>query len=104
MVPEGAAATTLSAIARTSAPYSVAIVDDDQKLRTRLAMQLGDAVRVASFATIEDMEEKFPAGNPLVVVFGPTYADQTGLKDVEAVVRYRPEIGSVMVVDQLSTH
>ena len=34
-----------------SESFSVAVVDDDPKLRTRLAMQLGESARSASFST-----------------------------------------------------
>jgi pilus assembly protein CpaE len=78
-------------------------VDDDPKLRTRLAMQLGEGVAVASFPSIEAMEEKFASGSPLIVVFGPSYADPSGLKAVQGLTRYRPEVGSLMVVEELST-
>jgi len=78
-------------------------VDDDPKLRTRLAMQLGEGVAVASFPSIEAMEEKFASGTPLVVVFGPSYADPAGLKAVQGLTRYRPEVGSLMVVEELTT-
>jgi pilus assembly protein CpaE len=78
-------------------------VDDDPKLRTRLAMQLGEGVAVASFPSIEAMEEKFSSGTPLIVVFGPSYAEPAGLKAVQGLTRYRPEVGSLMVVEELST-
>jgi pilus assembly protein CpaE len=78
-------------------------VDDDPKLRTRLAMQLGEGVAVASFPSIEAMEEKFAPGTPLIVLFGPSYADPAGLKAVQGLTRYRPEVGSLMVVEELST-
>jgi pilus assembly protein CpaE len=66
-------------------------------------MQLGEGVAVASFPSIEAMEEKFSSGTPLIVVFGPSYADPAGLKAVQGLTRYRPEVGSLMVVEELST-
>jgi pilus assembly protein CpaE len=66
-------------------------------------MQLGEGVAVASFPSIETMEDKFASGNPLVVLFGPSYADPAGLKAVEGLTRFRPEIGSLLVVDELNT-
>ena len=67
--------------------FSVAVVDDDPKLRTRLAMQLGTGVRSASFPSIELLEERFVAGEPLVVVFGPTFSTPAGLSQVERFTR-----------------
>lgn len=86
-----------------SGGYSVAVVDDDPKLRTRLAMHLGEAARAASFPSIEAMEERFPSGEVMVVVLGPTYATPHGLAVVENLTRERPEVGAVLVVEELST-
>jgi pilus assembly protein CpaE len=83
--------------------FSVAVVDDDPKLRTRLAMQLGTGVRSASFPSIELLEERFVAGEPLVVVFGPSFSTPEGLNNVERLTRQRPEIGAILVVEELST-
>jgi pilus assembly protein CpaE len=83
--------------------HPVVVVDEDPKLRTRLGMQLGAGVEVVSFPSIEAMEEKFSGGGPLVVLFGPSYADPTGLKGVEALSYRRPDIGALLVVEKLST-
>jgi pilus assembly protein CpaE len=82
---------------------AVAVVDDDPKLRTRLAMQLGESARAASFPTVEALEERYTVGEPLVVVFGPTYAETDALVRIEAFTRSRPEVAAVLVVEQLST-
>lgn len=95
---------TVSAVDHPDSALSVAVVDDDPKLRTRLAMQLGTAVRSASFPSIEQFEEHFPPGEPLVVVFGPSYADANGLAEIERLTRFRPEMGSILMVEELSTH
>ena len=78
----------------------VAVVDEDPRLRTRLGMQLGTSVEVFSFSSIEAMEEKFPSGSSLVVLFGPSYADPTGLKGVQGLSHRRPDIGSLLVVER----
>ena len=87
----------------SSLSHPVAVVDDDPRLRTRLGMQLGASVEAVSFPSIEAMEEKFLSGGPLVVLFGPSYADPTGLKGVEALSHRRPDIGALLVVEELST-
>ena len=48
-----------------SSSIPVAVVDDDPKLRTRLAMQLGEAARPAAFASLDLLEEKVAPGTPL---------------------------------------
>jgi pilus assembly protein CpaE len=87
----------------SAADYAVAVVDDDPKLRTRLAMQLGEATRAGSYPTIEALEERHGVGEPMIVVFGPSYAQADGLGEVEKLTRQRPEIGAVLVVEELST-
>jgi len=82
---------------------SVAVVDGNNKFRTRLAMQLSEGVAAASFATVEAMEDKVDVGTPLVVVFGPSYASTNGLKEVRSLTRRRPEVSSIMVVEELTT-
>jgi pilus assembly protein CpaE len=87
----------------SAAAFAVAVVDDDPKLRTRLAMQLGEAARAGSYPSIEALEERHGAGEPLIVVFGPSYAEADGLGQVEKLTRQRPEVGAVLVVEELST-
>ena len=72
---------------------SVAVVDGNNKFRTRLAMQLSEAVAAASFASIEAMEDKVDAGTPVIVIFGPSYSDGTGLREVQALTRRLKVIG-----------
>jgi pilus assembly protein CpaE len=82
---------------------SVAVVDGNNKFRTRLAMQLSEGVAAAAFATVEAMEDKVDPGTPLVVVFGPSYSTAKGLREVQSLTRRRPEVASIMVVEELTT-
>jgi pilus assembly protein CpaE len=82
---------------------SVAVVDGNNKFRTRLAMQLSEGVAAASFATVEAMEDKVDPGTPLIVVFGPSYSTAKGLREVQSLTRRRPEVASIMVVEELTT-
>jgi pilus assembly protein CpaE len=66
-------------------------------------MQLGETARAASFPSIAATEERHPPGESLVVVFGPSYAADHGLAQIEVFTRARPEIGAILVVEQLST-
>src|SRR5207245_4646472 len=66
-------------------------------------MQLSERVAAASFATVEAMEDKVDPGTPLVVVFGPSYAAAKGLREVQGLTRRRPEVASIMVVEELNT-
>lgn len=83
--------------------FSVAVVDEDPKLRTRLAMQLGEAARAAAFPSLAAVDQKLMAGSSLVLVVGPSYGTPAALADVTRLTRARPEVSAVMVVHELST-
>ena len=79
---------------------AVAVVDTDQAVRSRLAMQLGDfAVPVAS---IDLLRERL-TGIPLVAVLGPSCASPDGLAAAEKLIGDRPEIGAILIAPELST-
>ncbi len=79
---------------------AVAVVDTDQAVRSRLAMQLGDfAVPVAS---IELLRERL-TGIPLVAVLGPSCSSPDGLAAAEKLIGDRPEIGAILIAPELST-
>ncbi len=83
--------------------FSVAVVDEDPKLRTRLAMQLGEAARAAAFPSLAAVDQKLMAGSSLVLVVGPSFGTPAALADVTRLTRARPEVSAVMVVHELST-
>jgi pilus assembly protein CpaE len=93
----------LDTIEPLSAPYNVVVVDDDPRLRTRLAMQLGEQARAASFPSIAAMAAK-PTSGPLVVVFGPSFSTAGGLAEMAEHLRDQPGISAVLVVEELSTN
>ena len=79
---------------------AVAVIDADQAVRSRLAMQLGDfAVPVAS---IEALRERL-TGVPLVAVLGPSCAGSDGLAAAVKLVADRPEVGAILIAPELST-
>jgi pilus assembly protein CpaE len=92
---------TLSSVDQSPAPFSVAIVDDDPKLRTRLAMQLSEAARAAAYPNLGALEEKL-SGSPVVIVAGPSFAAPQAMEQVARLVRNRSELSAVMVVQELS--
>ncbi|OWY63179.1 hypothetical protein B7486_54505, partial [cyanobacterium TDX16] len=79
---------------------AIAVVDADQTIRSRLAMQLGEAA--AAFPTIESLAEHL-TGTPVVVVLGPSCAVGTELALAERLVQSRPEVGAILVATELST-
>ena len=84
-------------------PYGLAVVDPDPKLRTRLALQLGEDADVVTYSEVAALAEYQPRGRPIVVVFGPGLADAAGLAEVERFTRARPEAGAILVAAELST-
>src|SRR5438270_13264132 len=80
---------------------AVAVIDADQAVRSRLAMQLGDfAIPVPS---IEALRERL-TGVPLVAVLGPSCSGPDGLAAAEKLVADRPEIGAILIAPDLVTH
>jgi pilus assembly protein CpaE len=78
----------------------VVIVDDDQAVRSRLAMQLGEsAVAVGSIAELQPRL----TGIPVVVVLGPSVSSPMGLADAERLTTEHPEVGALMIAHDLTT-
>jgi pilus assembly protein CpaE len=84
-------------------PYGLAVVDPDPKLRTRLALQLGEDADVITYSEVAALAEYQTTGRPIVVIFGPGLADAAGLAEVERFTRARPEAGAILVATELST-
>src|SRR5581483_1451680 len=58
---------------------TLAVVDPDPRLRTRLALQLGEDGDVVTYPEVAALAEYQSGARPLVVVFGPGLADGPGL-------------------------
>ena len=83
---------------------ALAVVDPDPKLRTRLALQLGEDADVVTYSEVAALAEYASPARPLVVVFGPGLADAPGLADIERFTRARPDVGAILVAAELSTN
>jgi pilus assembly protein CpaE len=83
--------------------FALAVVDPDPKLRTRLALQLGEEADVVTYSEVAALAEYQPPGRPMEVVFGPGLADGQGLADIERFTRARPDAGAILVAAELST-
>ncbi len=93
----------VSGIEVPMADFNVAVIESDPSLRSQLISDLGERVRAAAFPTIESLEERIEDGTPLVALLGPSCAGSAGLMAVERLTRSRPEIGTVLMVEALST-
>src|SRR4051812_24255017 len=78
----------------------IAVVDADEAIRTRLAMQLGDTVVPVS--SVAALSERL-TGQPIVAVLGPSCARDDDLETVEAMIAAHPEVGAILITTELST-
>ncbi|MGE3622002.1 MAG: CpaE family protein, partial [Acidimicrobiia bacterium] len=83
-----------------SASVAIAVVDEDQAVRSRIALQLDrPAEPIGSFEALAERLD----GSSLVLVIGPSLATPAGLSRLEPLLESRPELGAVLVVGELST-
>ncbi len=85
------------------ADFNVAVIESDPSLRSQMIADLGERVRAAAFPTIESLEERLEPGVPVVALLGPSCAGSAGLIALERLTRSRPEVGTVLMVEALST-
>jgi len=79
---------------------AVAVVDGDQAIRSRLAMQLGQGA--TPFPSVNDLAPRL-SGQPVVIVLGPSYAGAAELGTVEQLLTARREVGAIMATNELTT-
>lgn len=86
----------------TSATYAVAVVDEDSKTRTRLAVHLGERSQAGVFTSLESMLDRLGLG-PAVVVAGPSYANPHGIAQLSQVLAQRPATAVILTSTDLTT-
>lgn len=79
----------------------VVVVDDDPKLRTRLAVMLGADVRPGLHPSLESLEEAGVPRSGCVLVLGPSLASAERFRELGR-LRQGREVAAVIVVEQLS--
>jgi pilus assembly protein CpaE len=80
---------------------SVAIVEGNAPTRERMVALLGEGV--TPFATIEELTARLTGTVPVVLVLGPSCANEDVLAIAERVMRQYPMLATILVVDELST-
>ncbi len=80
----------------------VAVIESDVMRRSELVSELRE-YDAALFPSIEALEDQLAMDAPAVVVLGPSSADAVGLSSVERFNRLRSSVGTVLVVDSLTT-
>jgi pilus assembly protein CpaE len=76
------------------------VVETDAAIRSRLTMQLGD--RAVAFDSLSGIEERYPS-SPVLLVMGPSFAWSADLGGAEPMLARRPDIGAILIADDLST-
>lgn len=81
----------------------LAVVDPDPARADRLAQEVGEAAKVATYRDVTALAEHHPPGRPVVVLFGPGVSDPAGLASIQWLTGSRPEIGAILVTAEVST-
>jgi len=81
--------------------YSVLAVEPDERMRTRITLELAGIVP-APLTSIDAVTRELVPGEPTVLVFGPSLAQPEGLAEVERIARSFPEVGVVLLADELT--
>ena len=81
--------------------YRVLAVEPDERMRTRITLELAGIVP-APLSSVEAVTRDLVPGEPTVVVFGPSLAAPDGLAAVQRIARQFPEVGVVLLVDELT--
>jgi pilus assembly protein CpaE len=81
----------------------VAVIDSSARFRSVLSARLRRAPSAGSHASVEAFDEAIDPGEGVVIVFGPSVARKDGLDAIGRLLRARPEVKAVMMVETLST-
>ncbi len=100
MESDGSTPSTFPALGDTA--YDVVVVEPDALRRSKLVMLVGGKGS-RSFESVAALAEAATSGTPTVAVFGPSLADDEGFGPVAALTDDHPEVGVVLVADQLTT-
>ena len=82
--------------------HPVAVIDAVAKQRTELAGALRPTPTSGTFVSVDAFDEATEPGEPMIVVLGPAASRRENLDQVSRLLRSRPELRAVMVVDKLA--
>jgi pilus assembly protein CpaE len=91
---------SFQAVPTTSLTVPISVIEADAATRGRLQMQLGDQVH--GFSSVDEFDDSFAGGN-MIVILGPTCGAAPGLGGAEALINRRPELGAVLIANELTT-
>ncbi|MCB0978480.1 MAG: P-loop NTPase, partial [Acidimicrobiales bacterium] len=91
---------TMSTFASADTTVPIVVIEDDPAMRGRLVMQLGE--RAVPVESVAQVESRF-GGAGVLMVLGPSCARSPGMGGAEDLLARRPDIGAILIADQLST-
>ncbi len=81
--------------------YRVLAVEPDERMRTRMTLELAGIVPVPA-ASYDEVTREIVPGEATVVVFGPSLAGQNGFDAAQRLSRTFPEAGVVLLAEELT--
>jgi pilus assembly protein CpaE len=81
--------------------YRVLALEPDERLRTRMTLELA-GIAAAPVTTVDDVLHDLVPGEPAVVLFGASLANDPGFAAVQHVARAFPEVGVVLLAEELT--
>src|SRR5262245_39208227 len=86
---------------RGSQRYRVIALEPDERLRTRMTLELA-GIAPAPLADFDQLMREMVDGEPTVVLFGASLANEQGLFSVQRLTRAFPEAGVVLLAEDLT--
>lgn len=80
---------------------SVAVVEADDPIRDRIQAMLGGAA--TPFGSLEELTSRLTGTVPVVIVLGPSCANDTTLELSERIIAQYPAVASILVANELTT-
>lgn len=88
--------------ARRSPPgYRMVSVEPDERARTRMTVELA-GIAPPPASSFDAVGDELGGGEPVVVLLGPGYANDTGLAQVQRLTRLAPHVGVVLLAADLT--
>jgi len=83
--------------------HPLAVIDKTARHRSELSAALRRAANGGSYMSVDAFDDDTEPGQPAVIVLGPSASSTEGLDQLGRLLRSRPEVRAIMVVDTLST-
>src|SRR5262245_22149793 len=84
-----------------AARYRVLAAEPDERLRTRMTIELA-GIAPAPVGTPDELAATFEPGEAIVVLCGPSFSTDTGLAQLQRFARSYPEVGLVLLTAEIT--